>query len=420
MLPVERIRCLLVLVVLALAGAGGCSAPKMFSLDNTWPFGDDEPNIEIPNRVAGMWTDTVLHKSGQAPQRGFGGRLLFYGKDAEKPVLVDGELVVYAFDETGREPTDNKPTRRYVFPADQMVLHQSESPVGPSYSFWLPWDEAGGMQTEVSLICRFQPKGGAVVVSEQTKHRLPGKLPAPGAVATGTPPKLPEGVPSRPAFPQLSSQMSKSPAASGAQQASYEVAATPAEPNALPGAVTANATPMPQMTTTTIALPKDFQIPQGAAQVTNPKQPAVAPQVRQIVPPGQYPASQFAPTTQPSAAAPNQPNVPGQGASVPPNATRSITAYQPQARTAGPPVYNPVYAPPPTGQASVPPSQMSGQLAMHVPQGPQHTAQSMHQLATHAQQPPQFAGGGTTVVSPQTAAQMMQVPTSGTATVTYR
>jgi hypothetical protein len=56
----------------------------------------------------------VLTKQGEAPQRGFGGRLAFYDHDSEKSLLVDGELVVYAFDETNRDPTDNKPTRRYV------------------------------------------------------------------------------------------------------------------------------------------------------------------------------------------------------------------------------------------------------------------------------------------------------------------
>ena len=145
----------------------GCSVPrsasdlkpsKVFSLDD-----EDEPQEGIPVRMEGTWTDTVLNQPGQKPQRGFGGRLLFYGRKDERPILVDGQLVVYAFDETGREVTDNKPTRRYVFPADQMPLRMSKSEIGASYSFWLPWDEAGGPQTEVSLICRFEPKRGSVV-----------------------------------------------------------------------------------------------------------------------------------------------------------------------------------------------------------------------------------------------------------------
>ena len=117
----------------------------------------------------------MLHQGGKKPQRGFGGRLIFYGEDNEKPVLVDGQLVVYAFDESNREATDNKPTRRYVFPADQVARRMSKSELGPSYSFWLPWDEVGGPQTEISLIPRFEPKEGPIVIGEQTKHLLAGR-----------------------------------------------------------------------------------------------------------------------------------------------------------------------------------------------------------------------------------------------------
>ena len=162
--------------------ATGCRGPwskdwkvaDMFDVDVT-PWSDDEDEAEAPSRLVGTWTDTVLHQTGKKPQRGFGGRLIFYGKDSEKPVLVDGQLVVYAFDETNREPTDNKPTRRYVFPPDQMARRMSKTELGPSYSFWLPWDEVGGPQTEVSLIARFEPKDGAIVVGEQTQHLLPGE-----------------------------------------------------------------------------------------------------------------------------------------------------------------------------------------------------------------------------------------------------
>src|SRR3954462_3003305 len=150
----------------------------MFSLDHTWPFKDkDKPHEGTPVRMVGTWTDTVLTESGKKPQRGFGGRIMFYEKDEKNPILVEGQLVVYAFDETGRDPTDTKPTRRYVFPTEQIPKHMSKSELGASYSFWLPWDEAGGPKTEISLICRFEPKGGAVITSEQTKHILPGSTP---------------------------------------------------------------------------------------------------------------------------------------------------------------------------------------------------------------------------------------------------
>src|SRR3954463_2990829 len=187
-------------LVLPAGTAQAWSMPKMFRLDNTWPFRDkDKPQQGTPVRIVGAWTDTVMSQAGQKPQRGFGGRIMFYEKEGKKPILVDGQLVVYAFDETNRQATDNKRTGRYVFPADQMAIHMSKCDMGASYSFWLPWDEAGGPKTEVGLICRFEPKGGAVVTGEQTHHLLPGTANNWAATrGAPTPPKVPEGVRSKP------------------------------------------------------------------------------------------------------------------------------------------------------------------------------------------------------------------------------
>jgi hypothetical protein len=129
---------------------------------------------EIPVRIVSTWTDTVLQRAGKTPQRGFGGRLLFFTRESEDPVRVDGQLVVYAFDETDRKPHETHPTRKYVFPAEEFARRESASKLGPSYSVWLPWDEVGGNVKQISLIARFEPDGGTYVMGEQTKHMLPG------------------------------------------------------------------------------------------------------------------------------------------------------------------------------------------------------------------------------------------------------
>jgi hypothetical protein len=263
--------------LLALVAVAGCSIPKAsdFKPSKLFSLGDeDEPEKGTPIRMVGTWTDTVLTQPGQKSQRGFGGRLVFYGRKEEKPILVEGQLVVYAFDEAGRQVTDNRPTRRYVFPADQIPRHMSKSEIGASYSFWLPWDEAGGPQTDVSLICRFEPTKGSVVTSEQTRHRLPGNMAPANALAPRETPKLPEGVPSRPAQTTLESLQAARQAAQGAQQASYENVG-PLDPRI---ASTTNATPLQaeaprRMSTTSITLPKSFQLP-ASAPSAQPSAPA--------------------------------------------------------------------------------------------------------------------------------------------------
>jgi hypothetical protein len=128
--------------------------------------------IEAPNSLAAIWSNAMLEEPNKRPTRGFGARLMFYGKD-NHPVRVSGTLVVYAFDDQHNENL-NKPDRKYIFTPDQLAEHYSKSKLGPSYSVFVPWDEAGGPLQQVSLIVRFNPVAGSSVLGNQTRLVLPG------------------------------------------------------------------------------------------------------------------------------------------------------------------------------------------------------------------------------------------------------
>ena len=160
------------LTLVALAAATGCTAQN-----------SQAQRVAVcrrrlaqsPSRIVTSWTDTVLYQPNQVPTRGFGGRILFYNGEKPEPVKVDGTLTVYLFDETNRDPNNLKPDRKYVFTKEQLPSHYSKSKLGHSYSVWLPWDDVGGPQKEVSIIARFTPDKGGVVIGEQNKQMLPGK-----------------------------------------------------------------------------------------------------------------------------------------------------------------------------------------------------------------------------------------------------
>ena len=174
------------LAICLLAGCRSTSSTvakseKPFKLPNPleWGAKSDEPRTGEPDRLVATWADTVRQTPGEPAERGFGGRVYFYDKGAD-PIAVDGRLVVYAFDESDRLPTDHRPTRRFVFPADQLPKNMSVSEIGPSYSVWLPWGTVDAPSTHVSLIARFEPvRGGGLVVSDQARQRLPGNGLAP-------------------------------------------------------------------------------------------------------------------------------------------------------------------------------------------------------------------------------------------------
>jgi hypothetical protein len=165
-----------IFTVIVLVLTAGC-APWKISKPNIWPFTAEDPP-GTPTRIITSWTDTVLYQPNQIPLRGFGGRLIFYEGEKPEAIKVDGTLTVYVFDETNRDPNNVKPDRKYVFTKDQLPSHYSKSKLGHSYSVWIPWDEVGGPQKEISLIARFTPEKGSVVVSEQTKQILPGQTQA--------------------------------------------------------------------------------------------------------------------------------------------------------------------------------------------------------------------------------------------------
>src|SRR5688572_20744600 len=105
-----RFACRLMPLVACLMLAG-CS---YFDLRKNIPWMPGEDGeLERPMKIVAAWTDTIMSHSEERPVRGFGGRLMFYAREDSKPVKVKGSLVVYAFDETGRDPRNVKPDRKF-------------------------------------------------------------------------------------------------------------------------------------------------------------------------------------------------------------------------------------------------------------------------------------------------------------------
>jgi hypothetical protein len=133
------------------------------------------PQPKTPDYMVDIWTDTVLSQPGQPAIRGFGGRILFYQNSHDKPVVVDGTLTVYVFEENEAGNFDTKPTCKYVFLPEHLSRYYSRSKLGHSYSVWIPFDEAGSPRCEVMLLARFEDaRSGKVIVSKPVRKSLPG------------------------------------------------------------------------------------------------------------------------------------------------------------------------------------------------------------------------------------------------------
>jgi hypothetical protein len=235
-----RLRLLLLCTVVALSGCSQLLPKKI-----AWPWDKDQPGE--PSKVVAMWTDTVLYQPNETPKRGFGGRLMFYGDKKTEPIKVEGSLVIYAYEENAQEPNKVKPDRKYIITKEQFAAHYSKSKLGHSYSVWLPWDQANGSQKTISLIVRFVPEKGDVVVSEQSKHILPGAETE--VAAAGAAPQ--QGAA---ASPNAAAQVP--PPGGNVQAASYVQPAA-----GQPGTADPTSTDKRRMNTTTIPLPARLNRP---------------------------------------------------------------------------------------------------------------------------------------------------------------
>lgn len=155
--------------LILLCGLTGCSN---FDMKENIPWKDTSDTPKIPGRITALWSHTVLEQPGKRGVRGFGGRVMFHERETEKAVMVEGDLIVYAFDST--DGPKSQPDKKFVFTSEQLSQHHSKSRLGHSYSLWLPWDEVGGTPRRISLLVRFSPEGAATLMSETAEVMLPG------------------------------------------------------------------------------------------------------------------------------------------------------------------------------------------------------------------------------------------------------
>ncbi len=160
-------------VCLFVGALSGC-ASKNLNLGKAMPWTSQSPTYETPEKVIAIWTDATYELPGRAPTRGFGGRVYFYNAKGDV-VPVNGQLVVYAFDDSNPHAGADQPTRKYGFTAEQLTRYYSNSELGASYNIWIPWDNVGGDERQIALFPVFIDDSGKMVRGSFANNRLPGK-----------------------------------------------------------------------------------------------------------------------------------------------------------------------------------------------------------------------------------------------------
>jgi hypothetical protein len=185
---------------LLLLAASGCASIPFFGKTAKFDRADAKnPAVEILT----LWQSSDGPGPQGVPIRGFGGQIYFFTQNKGAPVLVDGKVRIYVFDDHGTAKEQGRPIGEYDFDSANWNARAHRSSLGPGYSIFIPYPRNDFHQATCSLRVRFVPTAGPTIYS------------APSAVVLNGPATKPphgdEPIVSPPAAPAAAARVDRTP-----------------------------------------------------------------------------------------------------------------------------------------------------------------------------------------------------------------
>ena len=186
--------------LLLLLAVSGCASIPFFGKSAKFEQADAKnPAVEILT----LWQCTEGPGPQGVPIRGFAGQIYFFTQTKGAPVLVDGKVRIYLFDDHGTAKEQGRPIGEYDFDSANWNGRAHRSSLGPGYSVFIPYPRNDFHQATCSLRIRFVPAVGPTIYS------------APSAVVLNGPPTKPvhgdEPIVSPPAAPPAAASADRTP-----------------------------------------------------------------------------------------------------------------------------------------------------------------------------------------------------------------
>jgi hypothetical protein len=169
---------------LLLALCAGCVTTKPLPLPGLPAW---EPAPVPVTKVMALWADGVVVQPdpmrGYSPTPGFAGRIYLFGQDLHEPLVANGSLLVYLYDDL--QPPANPLLPREVWQLDPASLGKllKKDALGCGYNLWLPWSNCHPDIRKVTLMVCYRPENGTDVWSGH--HVLPLHSEGPKLTAAG-------------------------------------------------------------------------------------------------------------------------------------------------------------------------------------------------------------------------------------------
>src|SRR5579863_4518261 len=161
-----------IVTVSAILALAGCAMPNVFKLSK-----DDVPKAGPRNpviRILGMWEPAEGMLKGKST-RGFSSNIMFFSQNSDLAAEVEGDVVIYVFDDQGTAEDQAIPFAEYRIEAAVLSNHMGRGPLGATYAIFVPYTRPGIHEAKCALRLRFTPKGGQPVYSGMMNVVLPGE-----------------------------------------------------------------------------------------------------------------------------------------------------------------------------------------------------------------------------------------------------
>jgi hypothetical protein len=150
----------------------GCASLPLFGLTtaNVERANAKNPAVEI----LALWQASEGPGPNGVPMRGFAGQIYFFTQSRQAPVLVDGKVRIYLFDDHGSVKDQARPIGEYDCDSARWNARAHNSTLGPGYEVFIPYPRNDFHQSTCSLRIRFTPTLGPAIYSPPASVVLTG------------------------------------------------------------------------------------------------------------------------------------------------------------------------------------------------------------------------------------------------------
>lgn len=124
-----------------------------------------------------VWQTAEGYDAEGKPCRGVAGQVFFFNRDNAIPVMVEGDVRVFVFDDQGAEADRNKPLSELNIDRQNWNAQLISTQFGPAYRLFVPYARPGREQAQLAIRLRMTPESGPVVFSDLAAIELAGYKP---------------------------------------------------------------------------------------------------------------------------------------------------------------------------------------------------------------------------------------------------